>query len=173
MVYIGSINSRLDIGWLKALTTFDVTVGVFGSIHGTAPETRKQLEDLLQSRRNIFIHGPYDNDQLGSILGGFRVGLLPYRVDHPMTEHVNPDKLYHYLNAGLEVLASPIPAARRLEPHLHLIAPDGDWAKVLNAVTASPTRQQNWLRDAFSWNDRWLELVKLTSRHSEFRLKSR
>jgi hypothetical protein len=164
MVFIGSIDSRLDLRWLEALTTFDVTVSIFGSIHDTAPEIGKQLDNLLHSRRNILFRGPYDNDQLDSILSGFQVGLLPYRVGHPMTEHVNPDKLYHYLNAGLDVLASPIPAARRLEPHLHLIAFDGDWAKVLHAVTQSPTRQQNWPREAFSWHDRWLELVKLTSR---------
>ena len=45
------------------------------------------------------------NDDLPAILGQFRVGLLPYRVGHPMTDHVNPDKLHHYLNAGLEVVA--------------------------------------------------------------------
>src|SRR6202012_5707617 len=113
--------SRVDFAWLDALAANDVTIGIFGSIHGTAPEVNAPLNALLKKRVNITFHGPYDNDDLEGLLSEFRVGLLPYRVDHPMTDHVNPDKLYHYLNAGLKVLAAPIPAARRLQRYLHLI----------------------------------------------------
>ena len=41
------------------------------------------------------IRKAYENDDLPAILGQFRVGLLPYRVGHPMTDHVNPEKLHH------------------------------------------------------------------------------
>ena len=84
-------------------------------------------------------------DDLPTILGRFRTGLLPYRVGHPMTDHVNPDKLHHYLSAGLEVVASPIPAARRLKRYLHLMTTDGDWATLLSDLPSG--RQNNWPRE--------------------------
>ena len=83
MVYVGSIDSRVDFGWLDALAANDVTIGVFGSIHGTAPETKAVLDALLKKRMNITFHRPYDNDDLKGLLSEFRVGLLPYRVRPP------------------------------------------------------------------------------------------
>ena len=73
---------------------------------------------------------------------------------------LNPDKLHHYLNAGLEVIASPIPAARRLERHLHLMTTGGDWGAVLRDLRTS-RRQDSWPREAYTCDRRWAELVNL------------
>ena len=107
-----------------------------------AAETQQQLDALIERRPNVSFRGPYINDNLPAILGQFRVGLLPYRVGHLMTDHVNPDKLHHYLNAGLEVVAAPIPAARRLERYLHLVTTGGDWTTVLSEVRTNPPRRK-------------------------------
>jgi hypothetical protein len=161
MVYIGSIDRRVDFEWLDALAANDVTVAIFGSIHPVgADETQQQLDALIQRRPNVSFHGSYDNDDLPAILSQFRVGLLPYRVGDPMTDHVNPDKLHHYLNAGLEVLASPIPAARRLERYLHLMTTGGDWATVLGDLRTTRL-QESWPRESNTWDRRWTELVNL------------
>ena len=89
MVYIGSIDRRVDFQWLDALAANDVTIDIFGSIHSVgAAETQQQLDTLIERRHNVSFHGPYENDDLPAILGQFRVGLLPYRVGHPMTDHV-------------------------------------------------------------------------------------
>ena len=77
-----------------------------------------------------------------------------------MTDHVNPDKLHHYLNAGLEVVASPIPAARRLERYLHLATTGGDWATVLSDL-GTIRLQESWPRESNTWDRRWAELVNL------------
>ncbi len=162
MVYIGSIDRRVDFEWLDALAANDLTIDIFGSIHtvGTA-ETQQQLDALIERRHNnVSFYGPYENDDLPAILGQFRVGLLPYRVGHPMTDHVNPDKLHHYLNAGLEVVASPIPAARRLERYLHLMTTGGDWATVLSDLRTGRL-QESWPRESNTWDRRWAELVNL------------
>jgi hypothetical protein len=161
MVYIGSIDRRVDFQWLDALAANDVAVDIFGSVHGVrALETEQQLNGLMERRQNVSFHGPYENDDLPAILGRYRVGLLPYRVGHPMTDHVNPDKLHHYLNAGLEVVASPIPAARRLQRYLHLMTTGGDWPTVLSDLRTT-RRQESWPREAYTWDGRWAELVKL------------
>jgi hypothetical protein len=161
MVYIGSIDSRVDFAWLDALAANEVTIDVFGSIHGTAaPETHMALKALLKRWRNISFHGPYDNDDLETLLSQFRVGLLPYQVDHPMTNHVNPDKLYHYLNAGLTVLSSPIPAAHRLHRYLHLITSSGNWAMALERLSTTAA-EKDWPRELYRWDGRWSELIGL------------
>ena len=161
MVYIGSIDRRVDFEWLDALAANDVTIEIFGSVHTVnAAETQQQLNALIERRHNISFHGPYDNDDLPTILGQYRVGLLPYRVGHPMTDHVNPDKVHHYLNAGLEVVASPIPAARRLERYVHLMTTAGDWATLLSDLERS-RRQERWPRESNTWDRRWSELVDL------------
>ncbi len=161
MVYIGSIDRRVDFEWLDALAANDVTVEIFGSVHtDAAAETQQALDELIGRRRNVSFHGPYDNDDLPAILARFGVGLLPYRVGHPMTDHVNPDKLHHYLNAGLAVVASPIPAARRLGSYIHVTATAGDWAGLLNELETSRL-QESWPRESNTWNRRWAELVNL------------
>jgi hypothetical protein len=161
MVYIGSIDRRVDFEWLDALAANDVTIAIFGSIHTVgAAETQQQLDALIQRRPNVSFHGSYDNDDLPAILSQFRVGLLPYRVGDPMTDHVNPDKLHHYLNAGLEVVASPIPAARRLERYLHLMTAGGNWATVLSDLRTTRL-QESWPRESNTWDRRWAELVNL------------
>ena len=81
----------------------------------------------------------------------------PYRVGHPMTRHVNPDKLYHYLNAGLEVLAAPIPQMQRHANNVHLITTDGPWTATLDAVVNAP-RRGDWSAENNSWDRRWHEL---------------
>jgi hypothetical protein len=161
MVYIGSIDRRVDFEWLDALASHEATIAIVGSVHDVgAPDTQRQLDALIERRRNVTFHGPYRNDDLPAVLGQFRVGLLPYRVGHPMTDHVNPDKLHHYLNAGLEVVASPIPAARRLARYLHLITADGDWATLLSDL-GTARLADSWPREANTWDRRWAELVNL------------
>ena len=161
MVYIGSIDRRVDFEWLDALAANDVTIEIFGSVHTlAAAETQQKLDVLIERRRNISFHGPYDNDDLTAILARFGVGLLPYRAGDPMTDHVNPDKLHHYLNAGLAVVASPIPAARRLGRFIHVMAAGRDWAALLSELETSRL-QESWPRETNNWDLRWAELVNL------------
>jgi hypothetical protein len=161
MVCIGSIDRRVDFEWLDALAANDVTIEIFGSVHTlAAAETQQKLDALIERRRNISFHGPYDNDDLPGILAQFRVGLLPYRAGVPMTDHVNPDKLHHYLNARLAIVASPIPAARRLGRYIHVMATGGDWAALLSELETSRL-QESWPRETNTWDRRWVELVNL------------
>lgn len=159
MVYIGSIDGRVDFAWLDALASQGVALSIYGRVHESAPHVGRELDALLKRHSNVIFRGGYDNDDLWTILGNFRVGVLPYRVDHPMTRHVNPDKLYHYLNAGLEVLAAPIPQAVRHAAHIHLITTDGPWPETLEAAVTAP-RRGDWSPAAYSWDRRWAELIQ-------------
>lgn len=160
MVYIGSIDSRVDFAWLRAAAEQGGTIDIYGTIHLGASTASAELEAFLAAHPNVRHRGRYDNDDLWGILGKYRIGLVPYHVDHAMTRHVNPDKIFHYLNAGLEVLAAPFPQARRHATHIHLVATDGDWRQALTDIEAYP-RRGDWSVEANSWDRRWLDLVRM------------
>lgn len=160
MVYIGSIDSRVDFAWLRAAAAQDVTIDIYGALHFGESAIGTELEAFLAAHPNVRHRGRYDNDDLWGILGNYCVGLVPYHVDHPMTRHVNPDKIFHYLNAGLEVLAAPFPQARRHAAHIHLVETGGDWHQALSDVAERP-RRGDWSAEANSWDRRWLDLVRM------------
>jgi hypothetical protein len=68
--------------------------------------------------------------------------------------------VHHYLNAGLEVVASPIPAARRLERYLHLKTTGSDSAALLSDL-GRILLAESWPRESNTWDCRWAELLKL------------
>jgi hypothetical protein len=79
-----------------------------------------------------------------------------------MTTHVNPDKLYHYLNAGLEVIATPIPQAKRLARYLHLVRDVKDLPTAIDAVRTEP-RASTWPLEHYTWENRWKQLSHAAS----------
>ena len=59
MVYIGSIDRRVDFEWLDALAANDVTIDIFGSIHTIgAAETQQQLECVDRAAPQCFVSWP-------------------------------------------------------------------------------------------------------------------
>jgi predicted SAM-dependent methyltransferase len=156
LVYIGSIDHRVDFEWLDALAGHGVRLDIWGRIHSSAPAAEQLIAGLVARHPRVAFRGDYDNDELAGILGRYRVGVLPYKVRHPLTRHVNPDKLYHYLNSGLEVVATPIPQARRMAEYLHLAA-EPDWPRLSKAIADTP-RAAKWPIERYSWQHRWTQL---------------
>jgi glycosyltransferase involved in cell wall biosynthesis len=67
----------------------------------------------LRGLANLRLLGPRAYDELPSYLAAMDVGLIPFRQD-PVTFHADPIKAYEYLAAGLPVVATDLPALRRL-----------------------------------------------------------
>ena len=63
---------------------------------------------------NVRILGPRPYAGLPAYLAAMDVGLIPFRQD-PVTYHADPIKAYEYLAAGLPVVATDLPALRRLD----------------------------------------------------------
>jgi hypothetical protein len=158
LVYVGSIDRRVDFTWLDALAAQGVHLDIWGRVHPWAPDAEEDLAGLVARHARIAFRGDYDNDDLPEILGAYRVGLVPYKTSHPLTRHVNPDKLYHYLNSGLEVVSTPIPQARRMPEYLH-VAAEPDWPSLAQAITERP-RTVGWRPEAYGWHRRWAELCE-------------
>lgn len=160
MVYIGSIDNRVDFDWLRAAAAQKGHIDIYGAVHLGDATAAAALEAFVDEHSNVRYCGGYDNDELWGILGQYRIGLVPYHVDHVMTRHVNPDKIFHYLNAGLEVLASPFPQALRHQSHIHLVESHQDWRQILADIGARP-RRGDWSATANSWDQRWSSLVQI------------
>jgi ADP-heptose:LPS heptosyltransferase len=157
VIYIGSIDSRVDFEWLKLFAAQDVMLDIYGRLHDAEPEIEGLLRGFLEGRPNVRFLDCYDNDELPRILGNYRIGILPYKRMHTMTRHISPDKVYHYLNAGLEVIASDIPQTRRLAYAIHLVGRLTDIPSALTAAQNEP-RIGRWSVDDNTWDRRWAEL---------------
>ena len=139
----------------------EITIDMYGAIYKEDPVAVKGIDDVTGRRRNVRYHGPFEFDQLQDILDQYSVGLLPYRSAGVMTRFVNPDKLFHYLCAGLEVITTPLPAVRRLERYVH-IATDAEQAAVaLDRIQAQGERRNpGTLHQSFNWHRRARELCE-------------
>ena len=157
MVYIGSVDKRVDFEWLGRIAPYATQIDIWGRVHESFPGAEYMLDALCHKFANITFRGGYDNDGLEAILSHYDIGLIPYKVHHVMTNHINPDKLYHYLNAGLEVIAAPIPSVMAHAKFVHIVSRDGDWSAAIRAA-GTMSKQHQWHTDAHSWDRRWNDL---------------
>ncbi|MCU0611381.1 MAG: glycosyltransferase [Candidatus Eisenbacteria bacterium] len=100
--FIGGLAHWLDVELIVEAATKRpdwsfVLVGPMADVGGVLPEAR-----------NIHWVGPCARDDVPAYIGGFDVGMIPFR-DTPLTRTVNPLKAYEYLAAGVPVVSTPLP----------------------------------------------------------------
>ena len=111
--FIGGLSEWVDIALVGRVARARpewsfVLVGPIGI--DTAP-----VRDLA----NVHLVGPRPYAALPSYLAAMDVGLIPFKRNS-LTHHADPIKAYEYLAAGLPVVATELPALRRLAPHVRL-----------------------------------------------------
>ncbi len=102
--YVGSLHSWFDVPLVLALARAQrsARVVLVGPAH---PSTREELERAQSEAPNLFWLGPKPYSDVPSIVRAFRAGLIPFRRT-PLTEAVNPVKLYEYAAAGVPCVAT-------------------------------------------------------------------
>lgn len=97
--YVGSIHAWFDVPLVQALASGipNAKVVLVGPAH---PATQREIERAAAETPNLHWMGPRPYDEIPSIVNAFRVGLIPFRRT-PLTEAVNPVKLYEYAAAGV------------------------------------------------------------------------
>ena len=102
--YVGSLHSWFDLDLVAALAAAmpEARVVLVGP---APPETAAALERLTATRPNLFWLGARPYAEVPSIVRAFRVGLIPFRRT-PLTEAVNPVKLYEYAAAGVPTVTT-------------------------------------------------------------------
>ena len=97
--YVGSLHSWFDVPLVAALARAQrsARVVLVGPAHHA---TREEISRAQSSAPNLHWMGPRPYAEIPSIVRAFRVGLIPFRRT-PLTEAVNPVKLYEYAAAGV------------------------------------------------------------------------
>jgi hypothetical protein len=162
VLVIASFDQRTDFDFLCALAAAlpELTIDLYGSVYDNDPRTVLALNHITAGWKNVRYHGRYEMDDVQQILDHYLVGLVPYRAAHEMTRFINPDKLFHYLCAGLEVVTSPIPAIRSLRPYVHEASNvDAAAAAIRRIGDRGERRNCGNLHELLNWQIRAREFV--------------
>jgi glycosyltransferase involved in cell wall biosynthesis len=102
--YVGSLHAWFNVPLALALARAlpEARVVLVGPAH---PATAGELERATAEAENLFWIGPRPYSEIPSLVAAFRVGLIPFRRT-PLTEAVNPVKLYEYAAAGVPCLTT-------------------------------------------------------------------
>ena len=117
----------------------------------------------LRAATNVAFVGPIEYAVLPALLSRCAVGLIPIQVN-PITNSVNPIKLFEYLAAGLEVVCASMKTARELGSPAHLYDEGGIIRAFQQALAAhdDPSRR-SLLREYAkrnSWSSRFEQILK-------------
>jgi glycosyltransferase involved in cell wall biosynthesis len=105
--FVGGLSQWVDVELLAALARARTNWSfvLVGPV-GTDVSSLKNLD-------NVMLLGPRPYHKLPDYLAAMDVGLIPFKQDR-VTYHADPIKAYEYLAAGLPVVATEMPALRRL-----------------------------------------------------------
>jgi glycosyltransferase involved in cell wall biosynthesis len=115
-VYVGAVESRVDVDLLDAVAAAGLPVVVAGPASGaTAERLRTGPLHWL---------GPVPTDRVPDLLRHAAVGLVPHHVG-PLTASMDPMKVLEYLAAGLPVVSTPVALPADVAPLVTVVEPAG------------------------------------------------
>ncbi|MCV7016378.1 glycosyltransferase [Mycolicibacterium aichiense] len=141
VVYVGAIDERFDWSQLEAAahanpqTKFD--------IYGPTPSRFPMMP------HNVEVCGPIPYESLPRVLARYQVGILPL-TGIPLNFGRSPMKLFEYLAAGLQVVATSTPTLQeqgRGVPGVHVVAED-EFAKAVESAVLNPLPEQDLIAEA-------------------------
>lgn len=130
--YSGLIGRRLDLDLLTRLAASrkDWSIVLVGKID------RRECHSALaafEALPNVFFLGEKAPEDVPAYVSAFDLGMLPYAINIE-TRHISPIKMYEYWAAGIPVVATSIPAARR---HSSALCLADDSRQFIEGVEAS------------------------------------
>ena len=108
----------------------------------------------VQALPNVRLLGPRPYADLPAYLSAMDVGLIPFKRNE-VTFHADPIKAYEYLAAGLPVVATDMPALRRLTHVLSLAASPDEFLSNLTSALAAGRDSGNAERRAEAQRHSW------------------
>jgi len=118
---------------------------------------------VIEGLANVHLLGPKSYSILPSYCAGIDVAILPFVVNQ-LTFAANPLKLREYLAAGLPVVTTDIPEARRLGEHLRVSATYDEFMAHIEVYLARGAGPQLSISDAMageSWDAKVEEMSSL------------
>ena len=124
-VYVGAVESRVDLHLLERVAQAGLTTVVAGPATGTTA-------DRLRAGPLHWL-GPVPTDRVPGLLRAAAVGLVPHHVG-PLTASMDPMKVLEYLAAGLPVVSTPIALPADIAPLVTVVEPGGFVAAALDGA---------------------------------------
>jgi teichuronic acid biosynthesis glycosyltransferase TuaH len=150
LVYVGSLDSRLDVDALLALSR-ELPAGEIALV---GPLLDAEHLAPLRDAPNIGVHPPIGRDQVRGLIRSADIGLIPH-VSSPLTRAMSPLKLYEYLAGGLPVVATDLQPMREIDASVALVQPGGDYAGAVRDALARG-RATEPAREAFIAEHTWI-----------------
>ena len=160
LIYVGALDSRLDIRWLRELARNQpsATIALVG------PLIEPAHFEPLHECRNVRLLPPVGRPELTAMVRAADAGLLPHVVSR-LTEAMSPLKLLEYLAAGLPVAATDLSPIRELaHPRVVRVPSDGDYVQGVRdalAIGRAPESERLEFIAANSWRSRHGDLLDL------------
>jgi len=118
----------------------------------------------LQRLDNVHVLGFRPYDELPAYVGGFSVGVIPYRAT-AYTRNCSPLKVYEYLAAGKAVVASGVPDLGGMEPDVALAEGAEEFVAAVEAALAAESPEavarRRELAEKNTWEARTERLLDL------------
>jgi hypothetical protein len=173
LLIMTSIDERFDLELLGAVaaacagTVFDI-YGRFRTIDGVI---RQQFENLLARQENIRHHGPYATSDIELLVKRYDVMFAAYRTGIRLTRYIDPLRVYHCLNAGMEVIITDIPAVEDFAAAVHVVRGANDVSETLGLLRTQSEARKNTSEHyrTVTWGDRAGEIIKAAERLPKLR----
>jgi glycosyltransferase involved in cell wall biosynthesis len=161
---------RPVIGFVGGLSEW-VDVALLGKLARAKPEATFVLIgpvgtdiSVLAGLSNVTVLGPRRYTDLPRLLAGMDVALIPFKQDL-VTYHADPIKAYEYLAAGVPVVATDMPALRRLAHVVRLANSAETFSAQIDAALVEGRELRRADRQAeaarHSWQDRFGQVERL------------
>jgi hypothetical protein len=170
IVVLSTIDERFDFAFVSEIARLspERRIAIHGYVLHDDPAIAKRMADLCARHSNVSFKGRYRFEDVPEIVRPFDIGLTPYAADTPMTEFINPDKYYLFLQAGLEVISTDIPQARRMTDRIHIAATPADAVDSARRIEAEPAFRKNaGPANDLTWTKRardFIEILRLAKR---------
>jgi hypothetical protein len=170
VVILSTLDERFDFGFVGEIARLssERRIAIHGYVLHDDPAIAKRIAELCVRHPNVSFKGRYRFDDVPEIVRPFTIGLTPYAADTPMTEFINPDKYYLFLQAGLEVISTDIPQARRMTDRIHVAATPADAVEIVRRIevesafrkNAGPASDLTWAKRARDF----IEILRVAKR---------
>lgn len=116
----------------------------------------------LQKEANIYDLGTRDYAEIPKYMHGSDVGIIPFDVQHPVVEAVNPLKLYEYMAAGLPVVATKWKELELVNSPAYLAEDSDEFADALkNALREGNRDKYVRFAQANTWRKRYKRVKEI------------
>lgn len=126
--------------------------------------------DKLSEHANVHFLGPRNYNSLPEYIKGFDVCILPHVVD-PLTNSMDPIKLYDYLATGKQIVSTPVAEAIKFKEVIRIAYSNDEFVKQIGEAIQhsrdyNPAGQLE-IAGQHSWESRAAELARIIESNSE------